>query len=225
LRTGRRKYYDLFSRFYDVFIRLHARSDEEDTRHFLVDAAHLENRPAPSILDICCGTGSVIQAFAEQRPDAFLVGCDFSRGMLRKAQEKNFTGRVFFVEGDAAELPFRDDSFDIITCSHALYEFKGHARIMALLEMKRVLTADGVLLLMEHEVPRKPLTRALFNGRLFFMGSKDAREFLAGGLERLGNIFRRVDLSHSGSGKSRLMICRNEQESKLQEYPRRRSFP
>jgi demethylphylloquinol methyltransferase len=139
LRTGRRKYYDLFSRFYDVFIRLHAHSDEDDTRHFLADAPHRENGPTSSILDICCGTGSVILAFVEQRPDAFLVGYDFSHSMLRNAQEKNLAGRVVFLEGDAAELPFRDDSFDIITCSHALSELKGHARTRALLEMKKVL--------------------------------------------------------------------------------------
>jgi demethylphylloquinol methyltransferase len=167
----------------------------------------------------------VILTFVEQRPDAFLVGYDFSHGMLQKAHEKNVAGRVVFAEGDAAELPFRDDSFDIITCSHALYELKGHARIRALLEMKRVLHADGVLLLMEHEVPQNALTRALFYVRLFFMGTKDAREFLAGGLERLGKIFPRVDLSHSRSGKSRLMTCRKYQENENQEDPHRRSFP
>jgi demethylphylloquinol methyltransferase len=208
LRTGRRKYYDLFSHFYDAFIRLHARSDEDDTRHFLVDAAHLENKPTHSILDVCCGTGSVVSAFVEQRADAFVVGYDFSHGMLRKAQGKNTTGRVDFVEGDAAELPFRDDSFDIIACSHALYELKGRARDRALLEMRRVLHADGLLLLMEHEVPKNPLIKTLFHVRLSFMGSNDAREFLVGGLRRLREIFPLVSLSHSRSGKSRLMICR-----------------
>lgn len=208
LRTGRRKYYDLFSHFYDAFIRLHARSDEDDTRHFLVDAAYLENRPTHSILDICCGTGSVILAFVEQRTDAFLVGYDFSRGMLRKAQEKNVEGRVAFVEGDAAELPFCDGSFDIVLCSHSLYELKGQARDRSLMEMRRVLHADGLLLLMEHEVPKNPLIKGLFYLRLVFMGSNDAREFLFGGSHGLSKIFPGVVLSHSRSGKSRLMICR-----------------
>jgi len=207
LRAGRRKYYDLFSHFYDAFIRLHARADEGDTRHFLVDAAHLENKTTRPILDICCGTGSVILAFAERHPDAILVGYDFSHGMLRKAQEKNVATRAVFVEGDAAELPFSDDSFDIVTCSHSLYELKGQARDKALLEMKRVLHTDGLVLLMEHEVPSNPLIKVLFYLRLFFMGSNDAREFLLGGLQRLKKIFPRVALSHSRSGKSKLMIC------------------
>lgn len=208
LRVGRKKYYDLFSHFYDGFIRLHARRDEDDTRQFLVDAAQLETKSAPSILDVCCGTGSVILAFAERYPEALLVGCDFSHGMLRKAQEKNADTRAVFVEGDAAELPFSDNSFDVVSCSHALYELKGQAREKALWEMKRVVQPDGVILLMEHEVPSHPFAKFLFNLRLISMGSDDAREFVEGGLQRLRKIFSRVTLSHSRSGKSRLMVCR-----------------
>ena len=208
LRAGRRKYYDLFSHFYDVFIRLHARQDEDDTRQFLVDAAQLKTKSAPSILDVCCGTGSVIFAFAERYPGALLAGYDFSHGMLRKAQEKNDDTGAVFVEGEAAELPFSDNSFDAVTCSHALYELKSEEREKALWEMKRVIHSDGVVLLMEHEMPSHPVVKFLFDLRLISMGSDDAREFVEGGLQRLRKIFSRVTLSHSRSGKSRLMICK-----------------
>ena len=209
LRTGRRIYYDLFSHFYDGFIRLHARQDEDDTRQFLVDAAQLETKSTPSILDVCCGTGSVVLAFATHCPDARLVGCDFSHGMLRKAQKKNAATRAVLVKGDAAELPFSDNSFDVVSCSHALYELKEQAREKALWEMKRVIHPNGVVLLMEHEVPSHPFVRFLFKVRLISMGCDDAREFVQGGLQRLRKIFPRVDLTHSQSGKSRLMSCRN----------------
>jgi ubiquinone/menaquinone biosynthesis C-methylase UbiE len=208
LRVGRRKYYDLFSNFYDSFIRLHARQDEDDTRYFLVDAAHLENKPAPRILDICCGTGSMVLAFSERCPDALLVGYDFSRGMLRKGQAKNVANRAVFVEGDAAELPFSDNSLDVVTCSHALYELKREAREKALWEMKRVMHPDGVVLIMEHELPSNPVVKLLFHLRLLSMGSDDAREFVEGGLQRLKGIFSRVTLRHTRSGKSRLMVCK-----------------
>jgi len=109
-RQGRRRYYDLFSRFYDAFIRMHSRRDEDDTREFLVDAAFLGNKPAPRILDVCCGTGSVTLAFDRRYPGSMTVGYDFSRGMLHKAMEKNVTGRVRFVEGDAA-FPLQYSNF------------------------------------------------------------------------------------------------------------------
>jgi hypothetical protein len=75
--------------------------------------------------------------------------------------------------------------------------------------MKRVMQPDGMVLLMEHEVPSNPVVKLLFHLRLLFMGSDDAREFVEGGLQRLGKIFSRVDMTLSQSGKSRLMICRN----------------
>ncbi len=208
LRTGRRKYYDIFSNFYDAFIRMHSRQDEDDTREFLVDAAHLEDKPTPRILDICCGTGSVILTFEKRYPQSLaIVGYDFSHGMLRKAQEKNTTGRVIFVEGDAAQLPFAADSFDVVTCSHALYELKGETRQQALQEMKRVVHPGGYVLLMEHEVPQKPIIKFLFYIRMLSMGLKDAREFMKGGSMHMDKIFSRVTLSHSHSGKSKLLSC------------------
>ena len=207
-RIGRRRYYDIFSHVYDAFIRLHSRGGEQDTRHVLVEAVKAEAGPGSRILDLCCGTGAVVLAFAETYPHALLVGCDFSRGMLEKARRKTMGKGAHFVEADAAELPFADDTFDVIACSHALYELKGEARKKALWEMRRVSRPGGCVLLMEHEVPVSPVLRLLFSMRLLSMGSEDAREFIAGGLERLGRIFPEVTLSHSPSGKSRLMRCR-----------------
>jgi ubiquinone/menaquinone biosynthesis C-methylase UbiE len=146
-------------------------------------------------------------AFAEHYPDTVLVGCDFSHGMLSKAKKKSGLTHAVFAEGDAAELPFLDDSFDVVVCSHALYELKSEARQKALGEMRRVLQGDGLILLMEHEVPSRPFLRLLFHMRLFAMGSTDAGEFVQGGLERLKTMFSRVRVIRSPSGKSKLTIC------------------
>jgi ubiquinone/menaquinone biosynthesis C-methylase UbiE len=207
-RQGRRRYYNLFARFYDAFIRMHSRQDADDTREFLVDAASLADKPAPCVLDVCCGTGSVTLAFGRRYPGSMTVGCDFSRGMLRRAMKKNVTGGIRFVEGDAASLPFADESFDAVTCSHALYELKGDSRQQAVLEMKRVVRPDGVVLLMEHEIPQHPVVKLLFYIRLLAMGSDDVREFVQGGADSLKKVFARVSLSHSKTGKSRLISCR-----------------
>ena len=211
IRRGRRRYYDLFSHFYDAFIRMHSRQDEDDTRGGLVHAAHLEGKQKPRILDVCCGTGSVILTFKEHFPDSVAVGYDFSPGMLRRAKEKDTEGQVVFVEGDAAELPFADDSFDVVTCSHVLYELKGETRQKALEEMRRVVRPDGCVLLMEHEVPSHPFVKLLFNIRMFSMGSSDAREFVAGGLEPIRKVFPSVTLSHSRTGRSKLISCQGKQ--------------
>jgi ubiquinone/menaquinone biosynthesis C-methylase UbiE len=207
LRTGRKKYYDIFSHFYDSFIELHAHHYRNETRRFLVDSAQLEDKRQPKVLDICCGTGSVILSFAEQFPDILAVGYDFSPGMLHKAKEKDLSARVIFIIGDAAGLAFADDYFDIVCCSHALYELKGQDRQKALLEMKRVVKSDGKVLIMEHEIPRKKLVKMLFYIRMLMMGSKDAREFLKKGIVPFKEIFTSVTLAHTRSGKSKLFIC------------------
>ena len=208
IRTLRRTYYNLFSYLYDAFINLHARRDAGDTRNFLVEMADLEGKPNPSILDICCGTGAVITAFTTHYTESLTVGYDFSRGMLLKVREKSGGRKIILIEGDAAALPFVDESFDVIACSHALYELKSSARQKALLEMKRVIRSDGVVLLMEHEVPTRPLIKILFNIRMLTMGSADAGEFVKGGLAPFQLIFPDVLLFHSPTGKSKLIVCR-----------------
>jgi len=102
-----------------------------------------------------------------------------------------------------------DESFDVITCSHALYELKGPARQAALKEMKRVVRPGGVVLIMEHEVPRHPLVKILlFNLRMLTMGSADAGEFVKGEVKPFQRIFSAVTLFHSPSRKSKLFACR-----------------
>jgi len=208
IRTIRRTYYNLFSHLYDAFVNLHARRDAGDTRNFLVEMARLKEKPNPSILDICCGTGAVITVFATQYTESFTVGYDFSRGMLLNVWKKPGTWKIILIEGDAATLPFIAESFDVITCSHALYELKAPARQAALKEMKRVIRPGGVVLIMEHEVPHHPFVKILFNLRMLTMGSADAGEFVKGGLEPFQRIFSDVSLFRSPSGKSRLFVCR-----------------
>jgi hypothetical protein len=49
--------------------------------------------------------------------------------------------------------------------------------------MKRVVRTDGVVLIMEHEVPAQPLAGVMLRLRLLAMGSDDAREFVESGLK------------------------------------------
>lgn len=208
IRTGRQKFYNIFSHFYDFFIKIHSGHHRDETRAFLVDSARIDDIPHARVLDICCGTGSVVLAFSTKYTDALAVGYDFSPGMLRKAKKKDTANTIFLVNGDAAALSFVDDCFDIVCCSHALYELKGQVRTEALREMKRVVKPEGKVLIMEHEIPRNPAVKVMFYLRMLMMGPTDANEFLQQGLAPFKNIFADVSLSHTPSGKSKLIICR-----------------
>jgi ubiquinone/menaquinone biosynthesis C-methylase UbiE len=195
---------------YDLFIKLHSHNDGQETSKFLVGSAQLDDKARPKVLDICCGTGSVILTFAEQFPDILAIGYDFSLGMLHKAKEKDLSDTLTFINGDAANLSFTADCFDVVCCSHALYELKSRMRKKALLEMKRVVKPNGLVLIMEHEVPRKPFIKMMFYIRMLMMGPNDSREFLKQGLSPFEEIFANVTLAHTQSGKSKLLICRKQ---------------
>jgi ubiquinone/menaquinone biosynthesis C-methylase UbiE len=210
LRTGRQRFYNVFSHFYDFFITMHSGSNRDETRRYLVNSSTIHNTKDGRVLDICCGTGSVILAFAEKYADILAIGYDFSPGMLHKTKEKDVAGKVTLVNGDAACLSFVDDCFDVVCCSHALYELKGETRTAALQEMKRVVKPQGQVLMMEHEVPEKPVVKMMFYIRMMMMGPTDSNEFVKQGLLPFTKIFSDVTLSHTPSGKSKLIICRKK---------------
>lgn len=77
----------------------------------LVDAAAVG--PNDRVLDVACGTGNV--ALTASRRGADVTGVDITPAMLEEAREQAaVTGAdIKWQEGDAAALPFRDDTFDV----------------------------------------------------------------------------------------------------------------
>jgi ubiquinone/menaquinone biosynthesis C-methylase UbiE len=101
-------------------------------------------RPGERVLDVATGTGIVARTLAARAgPDAKVTGLDLSPAMLevaRAAAEKE-GATIEWREGRAEELPFPDDSFDLVTCQFALMFFTDRQK--ALSEMRRVLDRDG----------------------------------------------------------------------------------
>jgi len=162
-------------------------------------------------LDLCTGTGSVAIELAKQVGERGLViGLDFSRGMIEKAKEKAKNSNIdqlHFVQANASQLPFKECSFQGITCSHAFYELKGHEREKAINEVERVLMDDGRFCLMEHAKPRKQIPRLLFYIRILFLGAKDARKFLGEEESILEGCFKKVAGQVSPTGQSKLIYA------------------
>jgi ubiquinone/menaquinone biosynthesis C-methylase UbiE len=88
---------------------------------------HLKQLPhIDNALDICCGTGAVMQMLRPLCHDR-VVGIDFSRGMLEVARQKNEaaegSARLDYIRGNVFKMPF-DVKFDLAVCLSAL----GHIR-------------------------------------------------------------------------------------------------
>jgi demethylmenaquinone methyltransferase/2-methoxy-6-polyprenyl-1,4-benzoquinol methylase len=208
MRNLRRAYYDKFSRFYDRFVALHSRDPQGMARKFLADQAAVQS--GGSVLDVCTGTGTLLSHLQEKvGRDGLVVGVDFSRGMLNMAYAKTRSlPNVHLVEADAGRLPFRTETFDAVTCSHAFYELKGETRDGVLQEVLRILRPKGTFLMMEHDVPSRPIVRALFYLRLTIIGAGRAITFLRHEREALESYFPSVEKTLPPAGRSKILICR-----------------
>lgn len=123
--------------------------------------------PYHSVLDVGCGTGAVLLTLVEQdQGDLTLAGIDLSPEMVNIAQKK-MKGRADLRVGDAEQLPWPDNSFDVVLCLDSFHHYPHPER--ALLEMRRVAKASGQLILGDFWAP-SPL-RQLMN--LFIRFSKD----------------------------------------------------
>lgn len=104
--------------------------------------------PLPAILDVGSGTGlNLLEAAAWFGPARLLRGIDIAPGMVEFANRKAAMLGVpaLFTMGDAARLPFPDQTFDLVICNSVLHWFED--RLQALREMRRVLRPGGALAL------------------------------------------------------------------------------
>lgn len=115
--------------------------------------ANVLEQPRVKVLDLCCGTGDMALALQRQAPQAEITGADFSHTMLVLASKKNSQPpRVKWIEADALQLPFPDQSFDLVTSA---FGFRNLADYDAgLREIFRVLRPGGQCGILEFSEPQ-----------------------------------------------------------------------
>lgn len=168
-------------------------------------AACLALKAAPAArraLDVCCGTGDFSLALRKNfGPGLRLDGADLSEAMLALAARR-LPGAAL-VRAEAKELPFSDDSFDLVTISFATRNlYLDRERLLAALrEFRRVLKPGGIFFQLETTRPRNPLLRLLMRAyvktvigalNLFFPKTSRAYLFLQG---TILNFFSAEDFS------------------------------
>ncbi len=103
--------------------------------------------PGMKILDVAAGPGSSSEPLFKAGAD--VTSLDFSEGML--AQGRKARPYLTFVKGDALNLPFDDNQFDVTTISFGLrntHDFK-----KALKEALRVTKVGGRMVIVEFSTP------------------------------------------------------------------------
>lgn len=93
-------------------------------------------------LDLGCGTGLFIPALQQRFPGATTIGADLAPGMIAYARSHH--PGVHWLLADAEDLPFADESFDLIFSNLMVQWCPSLDRFLA--EARRVLRPGGVLL-------------------------------------------------------------------------------
>lgn len=100
------------------------------------------------ILDCGCGFGGTIASLNERFSHLQMVGLNIDGRQLARARQEVIPmnhNQIEFIEGDACQLPFEDNSFDIVLAVECIFHFPDRDRFFQ--EARRVLRPGGKLAL------------------------------------------------------------------------------
>jgi demethylmenaquinone methyltransferase/2-methoxy-6-polyprenyl-1,4-benzoquinol methylase len=133
-------------------------------------------RPGTKALDLACGTGDI--AFALASEGAHVAGLDITPRMVELAKKKGTVTFLrnakkgdcpLFLVGDMLALPFRDQSFDLVTTGYGIRNVPDLD--VALSEVRRVLRPGGLFLSLDFNRPSNALVRGIYLTYLTAVGS------------------------------------------------------
>jgi len=119
-------------------IRYKKKYSEAYQRKWFFDMIHLINNKG-LVLDNGCGVGYLASMF----PVGSIIGFDISMGMLGQARSRIDD----LVRGNSQELPFPDETFDVIVCRSLLHHLPKPEK--GITEMNRVLKNGGEVIFAE----------------------------------------------------------------------------
>jgi len=159
--------------------------------------------------DMCTGTGEMAVNLSRLAPEGTKIyGIDFSEPMLEYARKKPQAARINFVASDIKQLPFPDESFDLLTMSFATRNINLSRDILvqSFSEYYRVLKPGGRFVNLETSRPSFWPVRKIFHlyVKLFvksvgtrISGASDAYTYLAATIPRFYSAQELADIMHS----------------------------
>lgn len=115
------------------------------------------------ILDVATGTGDFAVQLAKLKPTK-VIGIDIADVMLelgrKKIEKKGLSGTVQFIEADSENLPFADNSFDVVSSAFGVRNFETLEKGLG--EMHRVLRPGGHVLILEASNPENMPFKGLY---------------------------------------------------------------
>jgi ubiquinone/menaquinone biosynthesis C-methylase UbiE len=138
---------------YDNISRLAALSVGGEGRFRRLPLQNLTILKTTQILDLCCGSGQATSVLL-QYSDC-VTGLDASP--LSLARAKKNVPQAEYVEAWAENMPFAENSFDIVHTSAALHEMNHEQLKEILREVYRVLKPGGIFAIADFHPPTNPI--------------------------------------------------------------------
>ena len=105
------------------------------------------------ILDVGCGGGANVARLLKRSPKGTVKGIDYSPVSVKKTTEVNAAeiaaGRCKVVEGSAAQLPFGENAFDLVTAFETVYFWLEIEKCFA--GVRRTLKDGGLFLIVNED--------------------------------------------------------------------------
>ena len=117
------------------------------------------------VLDIASGTGDIPKILLNKHNAIEVHMTDINASMLsngyKRAVNENFHSNAYFSVASGESLPYKDNSFDLITVGFGLRNFTNKED--GLKEMRRCLKSNGVLLVLEFSKPQNSLFSKVYD--------------------------------------------------------------
>ena len=120
-------------------MRHNSSNGDELKKHIFLDGK--------SVLDIGCGSGDLVRYIGANGGIAFGLECNWGR--FREILSATRISRETYIQGVGQNLPFRDNTFDVITFFSSLHHIPKAQIYTSLVEAARVSKSDGIVYVAE----------------------------------------------------------------------------
>lgn len=165
-----------FAKIYDPFVKIVSLGAENRLRDKAF--AFFPQKPK-TILDLCCGTGSLTIREKLKFSKAKVYGVDLSEEMLNIAERKakKASIKIEFIISNIEKLKFQNNFFDVVTISLGMHEVPKSVRIKVVQEAYRVLKPQGKFIIIDFNKPHSRFFQKLLL-RFFRMAEPYGKSFI-----------------------------------------------
>lgn len=174
-------YNDLVRRQYatDVNLRIrqetHARYSVPDRSFSEWVLKRVQLSGGERVLDVGCGNGLYYEKIQDQKLDLEYVGLDLLESMIQNHPLKTEDGMLAL--GNAQDMPFEDDYFDLVMANHMLHHIGDMDK--ALSEIRRILKPGGLLVVATNSTNTMPELQVLMRRAIVLLTRTGAAQVRA----------------------------------------------